>query len=549
MPKEPEEAEVTKEAAVSDGKGGEEPAVPKRGKRGAGEGRSRRSATPKPDPPEETAKTEETAEAEETAKGDAAEETAEETAQSYETPKDDRSEETAKRDESVNDGDQADESDEDYADADEEDDPYADAPIVSAKVEHDFVPSVDEGTNTSETLASAKKTSSLVPCPQCQTELEPWQLACHHCGRINLHTRAPTVVAEQRDEKSTLESFSDWFKNGSAALDAGNYSDAQISFVEALARVKGIENSHDREVLVRKQLARALEKQDKRAEASEQYVILSQLTAHARPEFEKRASELSRSTADMMARILAGVHYRNPESKEARIVPLYCSRCRMLLVEAEVYGFRNGKAGTVRCFCGYEGRPLVRVDAKHLRALKEAPLVQSQRALLLQAAAGILPGTHRKNVAIPLALLLGWCGAHRFYLGERASGINYLIWLFILVCLNVWLWSSGWRGLLWLGLVIPWAIAVFDAINYAQMSRVTFNLTYNIERVVAELPLDDKTPAAHTEVFSMEPGEQEDQSDDGFSDEFTVSDHDNSVSNVIPSAPEQTVSVSDCDSK
>jgi TM2 domain-containing membrane protein YozV len=527
VPKEPEEAEVAQEAAGSPGRGGEKPATPKRGKRAAGKGAAAQKEQPK---------------------GDVAgkDDRSEETAKNDEAGKDEPSEETAKSDEIHSDDDQADESDEDYADADAEDALYADAPIVSAKVEHDFVPSEDDDTNASETVSAAQETS-LVPCSQCQTELEPWQLACHQCGNINLTARAPTVVAEKRDEKSTLESFSDWFKNGSAALEAGNYSDAQISFVEALVRVKGIENGHDREVLVRKQLARALEKQDKRAEASEQYVILSQLTAHTRPEFEKRASELSRSTADMMARILSGVHYRNPESKEARIVPLYCSRCRMLLVEAEVYGFRNGKAGTVRCFCGYEGRPLVRVDAKHLRALKEAPLVQSQRALLLQAAAGILPGTHRKNVAIPLALFLGWCGAHRFYLGERASGINYMLWLFILVCLNGWLWSSEWRELLWLGLVIPWAIAVFDAINYAQMSRVTFNLTYNIERVVAELPLDDKTPAAHTEVFSMEPGEQDDQSDDGFSDEFTVSDYDNAVSHVIPGAPEQTVSVTDCD--
>ena len=444
-------------------------------------------------------------------------------------------------------------TDEEPPSDDTEEDPYADAPIVSAKVEHDFVPCSD---NSSPELASTSEDGSLsqtnksmlVPCPRCGTDLEPWQLACHQCGSIVSKQIAPTVVADKRDEERALASFSDWFKNGSAALEAGDYSSAQISFAEALTRVKGQENNHDREVLVRKQLARALEKLEKRAEASEQYVILSKLTAHSRDEFEKRASALSRSTADMMARVLAGVHYRNPEGKETRLVPLYCSRCRMLLVEAEVYGFRNGKNENVRCFCGYEGRPLVRVDAKHLRALKEAPLMKSQRARLLQAAAGVLPGAHKKDTAMALALLLGWCGAHRFYLGERAGGIPYIVWLLTLFCLSVWWQMHGWFVPVWIGLIIPFSVALFDAISYAQMSRVTFNLTYNIERVLAELPADEQAPALHTEVFSMEPGEQPIASEDGFSDQFSAGDSAAAAApNVIPGTVDGAASVNHCD--
>jgi TM2 domain-containing membrane protein YozV len=76
------------------------------------------------------------------------------------------------------------------------------------------------------------------------------------------------------------------------------------------------------------------------------------------------------------------------------------------------------------------------------------------------AAAAISQGavpTKSKGVAILLALLLGGFGAHKFYLGRPIWGVLYLIfcWTFI-----------------------PALIAIFEAINYAFMSRYTFERRY-----------------------------------------------------------------------
>ncbi len=57
------------------------------------------------------------------------------------------------------------------------------------------------------------------------------------------------------------------------------------------------------------------------------------------------------------------------------------------------------------------------------------------------------------------------------------------------------------------------------------MSRVSFNLTYNIEEVVSRLPADqakEQVQVSET-VFSMEPGEEPADPDEGFEDEMTAS--------------------------
>lgn len=100
--------------------------------------------------------------------------------------------------------------------------------------------------------------------------------------------------------------------------------------------------------------------------------------------------------------------------------------------------------------------------------------------------------------AICLALLLGGVGGHKFYLGERAHGIAYL-------------------ALCWT--LLPWIVAVFEAINYAHMSRVTFNLIYNIESILLRMPADaeEENLPGHEDVFSMEVSE----SSDDIVDQFT----------------------------
>lgn len=57
-----------------------------------------------------------------------------------------------------------------------------------------------------------------------------------------------------------------------------------------------------------------------------------------------------------------------------------------------------------------------------------------------------------KNVAFVLALLLGWMGAHHFYL--RNYGVA-IIWLLVLIFI-------GWTGLA----LFMWIVAIFQGIAY-----------------------------------------------------------------------------------
>jgi hypothetical protein len=257
-------------------------------------------------------------------------------------------------------------------DAEEESEPdsFDDSAPPSAKVDHDFLPALPVGEELTEIVGDS---SSLVPCAGCATALEPWQLACHHCGCIAHVDMVPPVVAQKGDRAAVMASFSDWLKSGIAACDAARFSEAQNCFNEALARVKGVDDAARREVEVRKQLAIALERQEKRAEASAQYLALAKLTEPGQDEFEKRARELSMSTTDVLARINTGnAVYRAAEGKESRLVPLYCCHCRQLLVEAEVHGFRNGRSTGVRreALARIEGRTRLAFAARITAAMR-----------------------------------------------------------------------------------------------------------------------------------------------------------------------------------
>ena len=111
----------------------------------------------------------------------------------------------------------------------------------------------------------------MVPCAGCGTTLEPWQLACHQCGRIACADLVPPVVAERTNKAPSWPRFLIG-SQAASPLAVGRYSQAQNSFNEALVRVRGVDDAARREVEVRKQLAIALERQEKRAEASAQYM-------------------------------------------------------------------------------------------------------------------------------------------------------------------------------------------------------------------------------------------------------------------------------------
>lgn len=68
-------------------------------------------------------------------------------------------------------------------------------------------------------------------------------------------------------------------------------------------------------------------------------------------------------------------------------------------------------------------------------------------------------GLNGKNkiVAALLAILLGWMGAHKFYLGQIGMGILYLVFC--------------WTG-------IPWIISIIEFVIYLAMSEEAFYKKY-----------------------------------------------------------------------
>ena len=73
-----------------------------------------------------------------------------------------------------------------------------------------------------------------------------------------------------------------------------------------------------------------------------------------------------------------------------------------------------------------------------------------------------------KNLAGILALVFGWMGVHRFYLGQNGRGTFLAIFAFFA-------WTSGSIGLL----TIPWIISLIDAIILFSMGKDEFDIKYN----------------------------------------------------------------------
>ena len=64
-----------------------------------------------------------------------------------------------------------------------------------------------------------------------------------------------------------------------------------------------------------------------------------------------------------------------------------------------------------------------------------------------------------KNTAGILALIFGWFGAHRFYLGQTGLGVMYILLNFIFF--------------------IPFLLGLIDAISFFTMSEEEFDFRYN----------------------------------------------------------------------
>ncbi|MBX9695251.1 MAG: TM2 domain-containing protein [Cyanobacteria bacterium] len=114
-----------------------------------------------------------------------------------------------------------------------------------------------------------------------------------------------------------------------------------------------------------------------------------------------------------------------------------------------------------------------------------------------------VPGGRNKKTAFWLALFLGAFGVHKFYLGDAGAGYVYLAlcWTFV-----------------------PLLVSIYEAIHIIQMSRVSFNLAYNIEAVLKRLPQDyEPEEIGQSGVFSMVISSQgEDQLEDEWSSEDEI---------------------------
>ena len=336
------------------------------------------------------------------------------------------------------------------------------------------------------------------PCPECSTPVEPWEVTCHKCAKVISLDAVPVVEEVPLPVKDLEEAIESWFSRGQENIARGRYEEAAACFQEAIKRLGGLANAAQREIELRYRLAFALEKSGKYAEAIEQYLSIAGKTTSSqiKEELSERVSKLEEHALEVALVGTASDDYVPVTAFEARVVPLYCQDCKRLLAEAEIYGFRKNNASLVRCLCGAERTPLARHDAKHKRALKEAQAHEGRKAKLIDAASQKFPGGKINVVAALLAIFFGDFGIHKFYLGERSACFVYAMfcWTFI-----------------------PWILSLFEAVHYLTMSRVSWNLSYNVERVLASIPAEEVAGEAHNELFAMQITEDPED----FVDEFT----------------------------
>lgn len=348
-------------------------------------------------------------------------------------------------------------------------------------------------------------------CPSCNTLLEPFQVECHSCGVITQEMEIP-YIAQAAPRALELEmSCRDWISKGKLALKMGSLNEAQACFAEAVLRVKGLSNSSKLEVEARKRLAYVCEKSDKKQEAIEQYVALEHLTPdkEQKSRFQQRVDALHLALEARYMETQNLSEFRELLGHESRNVPLYCKVCKRMLNESEVYEYRRMKSMAGNCVCGFKGTPLARKRPKRptvdLVGVEEHARQRKKRKTLIEAASKPREGGRDRMTAVILAITLGGFGAHKFYLGEQLQGYGHLMFCWTL---------------------IPFLLSWIDAVQIYNMSRVSFNLTYNVEAIIASIPFDPEPKQKnedHSQVFSME---ITDDDPDDFLDEYSSLDCD-----------------------
>lgn len=313
-------------------------------------------------------------------------------------------------------------------------------------------------------------------CPNCSAPIEPWEISCHSCSAVLNADPAPKVSDIVPAKAELEEAYNSWLNKGLSSIKDGQWEEACNALREAIKRSRPLDGAQEKEIAARKSLAEALEKLNKLQEAADQYRIISadSTSIKLKEAWLKKSQDLVAASSTLPYDLLfQKEEFRALQGDEVRFVPLYCVGCKRLLAEAEVYGLRRGLGGNVRCWCGVEGRPLAKQDAKHSRALEQARITQnSQRAIAVGVASKRLPQGRKKTTAAILALLTGWVGGHKFYLGESTAGLIYAMYF----------WTF-----------IPLLVSIYEAIVLLEMSTTTFNMTYNIDLVLQLIdPIEDK---------------------------------------------------------
>jgi len=313
----------------------------------------------------------------------------------------------------------------------------------------------------------------MIQCPVCSTNLEFWQIECHDCGQFISSNAIPIVEAVPIEEDDLEKALGTWMKRGRKAFKLKSFDEAHACYGEALKRVKGVAGLETSEIKARQGLADAYEKLGQKEEAIEHLIAVEVLLEDekTREKVRKRIDRLNRGEMEVEPER----RFVPCQKEERQNAKLHCPSCFRLLSEAEVYPFRQGKTSLSRCACGHEGSPMVMVGKElDVEGLLESGMRSNPRKdRLIEAAQKPVQGGRTRSTAFWLALLLGVFGAHKFYLGEKARGYAYL-------------------ALCWT--LIPWLVAVYEALLIAQMSRVSFNLVYNIEGVLSRMPDSDSLP-------------------------------------------------------
>lgn len=355
-------------------------------------------------------------------------------------------------------------------------------------------------------------------CPECLAAVQPWETTCNSCGKTLSDTEFALVPTNFTDESELKKSIESWLEKARQLVERCDFEGAVVDFKEALKRTRGLSKSRDMQAAISFELAQALEADEKYAEAIDHYNTVANLKKSKAKSCLNKIEKLKPLSQDALAFAPENAERRSPNDNELAWAPLYCSSCNRLLSESEVYPLRRKVSTVLRCLCGSESTPYVKVDWLHKNAEEAWHLSDRERNLLISQASGEIKDGKKRITAGILAIFLGMFAVHSFYLGERLEGVLDLmrsLGVFLVLTFAYLLLSVVLRlavndtyvvclSLFWTYMAFVWALAIFEGIDLLGMSDTTFNLTYNIEKLCTMIKEGAAPRDLHSDLFSME---------------------------------------------